>query len=380
MTLWEFLSDAAIQLPIKRDADDFQGFVEQVLKTFLDKLNQLSEPQDIYSQVQAYRPHIESFCKHAKEVIQETLAGHPNDAYQQFLRAVASVETFINKMMIGSVGTADLHFLYRVRPNLTESLTREELFHIPFEKRHLVRTQRYSIPGLPCLYLSGSIYTCWAEMGRPPFHELHAAAFWLSQDVKVGILDFSNRPGDLRSHINLADGTINDGALGRDKIINHIVLWPLMAMCSIIVKHRESPFKPEYIFPQTVLQWVSKNEPFSGICYFSTHVDDTTGHHLARCNLVFPTRVVKAKGRCNLLRSLFRMTIPHSWELLRAIQAGPTLPIPGIAFDFEFIPGRKEPYYETEFGKVQTNLNKEAVRLRIKSKNDNDPALGQVEA
>ena len=33
-------------------------------------------------------------------------------------------------------------------------LSRKELFHIPFNKNYLVGTERYSMPGHPCLYLA----------------------------------------------------------------------------------------------------------------------------------------------------------------------------------------------------------------------------------
>ena len=43
----------------------------------------------------------------------------------------------------------------------------DNFFHIPFEKRGLVKTQRFSIPGFPSLYLGSSIYLCWEELNRP---------------------------------------------------------------------------------------------------------------------------------------------------------------------------------------------------------------------
>ena len=47
------------------------------------------------------------------------------------------------------------------------NISYKEMFHIPINNRRSVKTQRYSTPGFPCLYLGNSIYGCWEEMGRP---------------------------------------------------------------------------------------------------------------------------------------------------------------------------------------------------------------------
>ncbi len=53
-------------------------------------------------------------------------------------------------------------FFYRMRVcDLRKEIKRKELFHIPFEKIRQIKTQRYSSPGYPCLYLGVSLYGCW---------------------------------------------------------------------------------------------------------------------------------------------------------------------------------------------------------------------------
>lgn len=51
--------------------------------------------------------------------------------------------------------------LFRVRKSERPLSTRKDIFHIPFNQRHLVSAQRYSVAGLPCLYLGTSLYICW---------------------------------------------------------------------------------------------------------------------------------------------------------------------------------------------------------------------------
>ena len=57
--------------------------------------------------------------------------------------------------------------MYKCRENSKLfHFSKDEMFHIPYEKRNLVGNQRFSLSGLPCLYLGGSSYICWEELGR----------------------------------------------------------------------------------------------------------------------------------------------------------------------------------------------------------------------
>ena len=70
---------------------------------------------------------------------------------------------------------------FRALANETRFLyKKEEMFHIPFNKRYLVGNQRFSISGLPCLYLGGSPYVCWEELGRPDFQKCNHSGYTTS--------------------------------------------------------------------------------------------------------------------------------------------------------------------------------------------------------
>lgn len=377
MNLREFLSDPVISLPRRRETDDYQGFVNDMLDGYLRKLDCLTYPTDLVSEVESQYANIAAFCKSAKDVVRATLAGHPHEAFQGFLDGIRPLSTYIKRQSFAGFDTSRLGRLYRVRKQVGATLTREDLFHIPFQHRHRVSTQRYSIPGLPCLYLAGSLYTCWAEMGRPPFNELHASAFWLSPGKTVSLFDLSGRPAHLLLFLS-PEGDLPDHSLTRDLITSQVLLWPLQALCSTVVRYRDSPFKPEYILPQILLQWVSQEHSLDGICYYSTHVDAVTMEPFPPCNLVFPARDIKAAGRCARLRELFKMSEPHPWELLRALSMGSAPDVYAQPrFHFQFITGHKEPYYSTEFGNVQWKLNKLAAEIAEQNENGR-PELGTV--
>jgi hypothetical protein len=252
------------------------------------------------------------------------------------------------------------------------------VFHIPFELRHKVQSQRYSVPGLPCLYLGGSLYTCWAEMGRPGFHELFASAFWLREDQKVRLVDLSQRPNRLVRRLTSSGELQDDG--DHDSLLCHLTLWPLAALCSIIVKHRDSFFKSEYIIPQILLQWITAERAFDGICYSSTHVSALAPLDRPKvvCNFVFPAQQKRPDGRCSFLRQLFKMTEPQSWQLLAALGVPfARFQVRAPYFDFEFVNRITQQYAETEFGRVEYRLD--CLVAAIKHENTvRDKSLGDV--
>ena len=73
---------------------------------------------------------------------------------------------------------------------------REDLYHIPFSKRHCISSQRYSIPGQPLLYLGLSILDIAYELGADPLdiQEYSFCYYWLRDSTESRILDLSNRP------------------------------------------------------------------------------------------------------------------------------------------------------------------------------------------
>jgi hypothetical protein len=174
-------------------------------------------------------------------------------------------------------------------------------------------------------------------------------------------------------------GTTTLDEEGRKLLSAHIILWPLMATSAIIVKHREAPFKPEYIVPQMLLQWVRRTDGVDGVCYFSTHVNGVSkSHPLQACNLAFPAKEVKPAGRCPHLRGAFKMTAPIGWELIRAIQVTKNLAaLSGQRHHVEFVDGIEEAYWATEFGTVEIKLDHLAYRI-INANKQGEPDLGDV--
>ena len=372
MNLYEFLTHSDVQLPMTWASQrDFEEFVRSRFDTYLRLIDQLDSNSEA-DYIHHRKPAIRTCCDEICQSLRRSFEGHPHEAYQSFDSAVNSILPEINALAFKCEGSAPLGILYRVRQTQTPMLTRNDLFHIPFELRHLVATQRYSIPGLPCLYLAGSLYTCWEEMGRPPFHELQCAAFWVKNGRSLKLLNFSNRPVR-QALLASPPGRVPAG------LSNQIILWPLVFASSIVVKHRLSPFKPEYTIPQMILQWVTHNHGFDGLAYFSTNVRSVSKKHpMPISNIVLPAKVVTAYGRCARLCDTFKMTDPIGWQLLSSIELGDSTVGYSIpTYDLEFVDGVEEAYYRTQFGLVQMRLNKLVARTTLQNR-DGDMTAGDI--
>ncbi len=356
MNLYDFFTHPDMQLPSQWESSkDFEAYVSRRLDGFLTLIDKL-DPNLVSDEVRRRKPAIISCCDELRLSLRSSFEGHSSNAYKHFDTAMQEILPEINTLAFDVNGPRDFGILYRVRQTLSPSLQAVDLFHVPFELRHLVSTQRYSIPGLPCLYLAGSLYTCWEEMGRPPFHELQCAALWVKHGKSLKVLNLSNRPVRLSLSVTAPGSIPHDHAF----CCAQIVLWPLVFSSSIKVKHRNAPFKPEYVIPQMALQWICQNHGFDSLAYFSTHVQAISKTHpLPVCNLVVPAKKITPAGRCELLCDTFKMSDPLGWQMLSSVNVGKDYAGESIPnYDLDFIEGVDEPYAATEFGKVQTRLNK----------------------
>lgn len=154
-----------------------------------------------------------------------------------------------------------------------------EIFHVPFNKRQYVATERYSIPGYPCLYLSGSIYGSWLELNKPHVNNFYVSRYEVKEKLKV--LDLSLLPREVING-NLGDGSeylkkcINGEEVKISEVIQkYIYTWPIICACSFIIDEKNRFFKSEYVLPQLLLQVIrsitdeSDKIHFDGIKYFS---------------------------------------------------------------------------------------------------------------
>jgi len=384
MLLADFFSSQAVRLPRNGgpDSESFDTFLHKLFDQYLTQLKDVDDPGfgTISGRIKGLIPDVERLSSGIVDVVKRVLEGHPFSGYailEALLESVgverlfSTLSCYVSDSAAGGrfdpILTSALHpTLYRLRSDATVAaygqLSRKDMFHVPFEKRRSVRNHRYSIPGLPCLYLGSSVWICWEELGRPNLDSLLLSRFEFADDLVV--LDFhfppdlawlvfqwANGPADLTLPENV---DIEKKARYNDEfVLSYILFWPLIAGCSIKVLDREGTFHPEYIVPQLLLRWVTATKKYdvSGIRYFSTRTPAGQWDVFAHSNCVFPARQIAATGLCGYLLDKFRLTIPIAWQLLKSyddehkITFGPTNFGGAITINEEL----KLPYGRTEF-------------------------------
>lgn len=293
---------------------DFPGYLAQQLDAYADYYTNCIKPY--VDEVTLYEggaeAPIEAKIKILTDGIKDTLTsyykGKTFQAAQKFqdtLDAVgfiglASVETFQPNRIF-----------YRARYSSKRHLAPKELFHNPFENRGIVATSRYSIPGLPALYLGDSTYVCWEELNQQDYRNLFFSKFRNDEPLKVVKIQ------RLPDFINQLETRNVDHFERMTYLSRYLSLFPLTIACCIRTKENSGHFKPEYVIPQFLLQYVTDKDKkdAAGIMYPSAKVNYHQIQDVAAYNYVFPIKDPQPWGYCSDLVNSFSLTDPTSLEL-----------------------------------------------------------------
>jgi hypothetical protein len=296
--------------------------------------------------------------------------------------------------------------------------TKDGMLHIPFDKRHCISNQRYSLPGQPLLYLGLSIVDVVCELQGDPLKidNYSFSYFWLKQPQSVRILDIGNslqhfiwnslRPIiDAGSQIQVAmvrgemPLSSPSSPLFREKFITFVIA----AMCSFrrVTVTNDDKFAPEYVLPQLLAHWARKTG-YDGIRYTSTRIDGAkwqmSGYlklNRYRENLALFTRFNTASNDThdNQLLQRFEISDPIQLgavpsvtksaidilrrEIAALHNANPKLDLNELArimaVDLDtsleglvhvFTQGNKLPYPDTDCGKIQRYLQYQFMNQR----------------
>ncbi|MDX1525893.1 MAG: hypothetical protein R3273_06600 [Pseudidiomarina maritima] len=215
----------------------------------------------------------------------------------------------------------DSYPLFRVRVSDTHIGERPDIFHVPFELRHSVSMQRYSVNGLPSLYLSRSLYACWQEVGRPELDKLYVSRLQVNSDA-IDDFDVLNLAFSLELIANnKKKNSLFDESPTNEEMLSYLTIFPLVLACSYTRKNSFAEFNEEYIVPNLMLQWIVKNsDKTHGIAYFSTKTKQLR-HSEYGISFVFPPIVdtVKVEGFCPILSNRFLLTKPVSWQIIDSL-------------------------------------------------------------
>ncbi len=221
-------------------------------------------------------------------------------------------------------------YVYRMRSinNYQSRIQSLDLFHVPFEKRHLLGNNRFSLSGVPCLYCGSSIYGCWEELDRPNLDYCFTSRFDLTEH---DFMDLSRKADDISIALNKVYTLLRDTNesvsiyfVNQFEYIieDYLRIWPIIFCSSVKTVHNRAAFKPEYMFPQLLLEWIIDDflgYSYDGIKYISTkspslkdEFEDDIQNKMI--NYVIPAREIKKSGYCE--ENLNKITATEPINLL----------------------------------------------------------------
>lgn len=229
--------------------------------------------------------------------------------------------------------------LYKCRENgRMVHFTKDEMFHVPYNKRGFTGNQRFSLAGSPCLYLGGSSYICWEELGRKDLSTCNYCGYSLLDSINMF---------DLMLPVAIKD--------------RHQIRKTVLALASSLTAKREDLFKPEYILPQCILHSLIYRSYYSHqlfcIRYYSSHlfkgdadyfnVDFSKEDQLSRyVNYVFPAPSSIEDGYNDKLRDGFKQT--ETISLMHETILDPSLLMGACSNDV---------YLDSQFGLIDSILD-----------------------
>lgn len=357
------------QYPLESLKGGYLETLEKRIDDYINRIEELRIKKSFYLISQEINP-LEKIKDNLIEIIKSYLSGNIELAYNKFSELIGSNRHHIENLMLHI--NEEEEVFYRVRYSEKEISSKESIFHVPFDKRHLVSTMRYSIAGVPCLYLGNSIYDCWLEMDKPELNKLFISKF--KNIERISIIDFAITLNTLYKEPTIQDQRPIQYSF--DKINSFLTIYPLILACSFKKQNENAKFNIEYILPNMLLQWISREkEHISGIRYFSTKMHHKRYDSIG-VNIVFPPKKNKdhMKGFCPYLKDLFSFTAPISWSMLNnfPLRDIDDRIIPRITNDTKILQSSDEVidshYKMTKFYQIEQNIDNYFEFLKLDDK------------
>ena len=189
---------------------------------------------------------------------------------------------------------------FRIKDGEDSKEKKMQLFHIKKMLRNRVGAYRYSVAGSPCLYLASDRELAWFECGMPKQFSYCQMLIDEDNDNGLVLVDFSFRPVDVLSSITcwLLKARRKDKK-DVDSIykflLRYIMVYPVVAACSVKVKDRNSKFVEEYVFPQLFMQWIKETDGIDGVRYKSS-LNTNLVDGMGAINIALPVKEYREDG------------------------------------------------------------------------------------
>lgn len=234
----------------------------------------------------------------------------------------------LNKIFNDSLSNEDIKFeigkklFFRGRKNINNILNKYDMFHIPYDKRYLVRNQRFSLGGFPLLYLSSSLFGVYLELdieNEYPREEYSFSSFYFNNDAKIYSLDNPFRIHYDNTKIFIKETSISENNLEKKLlklILSSVCLFEKRFPHKLMEKKGINIFYEEYVLPQALTQVLKLNK-YHGVFYPSTRIKNTLKDDLFDMNnfnlAYFPEYKKKRHYDIDLFKNL-NISVPISFS------------------------------------------------------------------
>lgn len=301
---------------LKRDEKSMIDFLNNNFELYLEDLRKANVPEknqlvgkEMCQKVNNVIDDVENNMQEIINVLKMYRLGNIIDASKKFFNIADKMKPYL---MIDYTGNFHKDSYFRIRKvnEKQAKFERNEMFHIPLTKNHLIGTERYSMPGYPCLYLGTQIELCWYECGKPEL--FYVSKFEIPDEVDntLKLIDFSQKSCELKHSFFCWFNNEKDKDKVRKYLLKYLYTYPLRAACSVTVEHPEERVIEEYIIPQLLLQWIRKDKDFYGVKYESCKLSDEV-RNIGGYNLVLLTKDFDKDGYDKFLRNNVKISIPH---------------------------------------------------------------------
>ncbi len=255
---------------IQNDCDYLPG-LKKTLNSFIADLKSSDIDNTIENEIESYSNRvievIEQYYKgnifSAQDTVSELLSSFDSSPAVTLVNDCLAFSPFKDSEKVGVQ-----FFRARLSDNVT-TFSAKEMLHIPFNKRGIVKTERFSIPGLPCLYLANTSYGCWVEMGSPADYRFNVSPFELDNTQRI--LNLTIAFFELKTILFEAEDL--DVTLDDKYITDLLKLFVLTLSTSFKVNSTDRTFKSEYILSQLIML-AAKDMGIDGISYLSKQVSN----------------------------------------------------------------------------------------------------------
>lgn len=318
-TLFEIIQKnrSLLEIPSEYTSSEyFPDFVSKKLDSYYAFLktnnigkiiNNVNWSEDVVKDVQLLN-RIRRFKDAINTSLNLYYSGKIAKAYEAFNTSLDKVVLFKSNTVLNMIEPNAI--FYRIGIGKTRPIVeRSDNFHIRFDLRHFCATQRYSVSGMPSIYLGDSAYICYQELNCPSFDDAFISKFLVKKIIQI--IEIQTLDNFIKQYKDE-----NNPDLKLTHVLRFLLLYPLYVACTVKVLN-DGAFKAEYIIPQLLLQYVSGDELIKGVKFPSTKINKSNRFpDLVSHNYVFPVTGNQKTGFCTTLSSYFDLTKPRSFSSL----------------------------------------------------------------